>query len=323
MVNYTNSNDQENTFQDSEVDIPRPVRFWILLLLDIPSVLCSFFLLYHLLFNKTLRNQLTNHVIIVLLILGLSIQLVDIPFHLTFLSFGIVLPSTTTLCLTWWFMDLGIYSGCTILMAWGSIERYLLIFHDRIFLNKTKRWIFHYSPLILLLSYIFIFYIIAIFFPPCTNTYDYALPVCNDFPCYLNDPLLGIIDSIVNNIIPIVIISISSIVVFLRVYFQKRRLRRPNLRRRQRKMTIQLLCSSILYLIPNLPQNIIIAAHLCGLSEDIGVEVELYFNFLGYLTVLLYPFVCFGSLSELHKKIKWLDLLLLKQPRQIATVNPL
>ena len=69
--------------------------------------------------------------------------------------------------------------------------------------------------------YFVIFYIKAIVFPPCVNTYDYSLPLCNDFPCYLNDSILGILDSVVNNIIPVVIISIANLVLLIRVSYKK------------------------------------------------------------------------------------------------------
>jgi hypothetical protein len=315
-------NNDENTFQDSEINIPRTVRFWLLLLFDIPSIICSFFLLFHLLINKTLQCQLTNHVIIVLLIIGLIIELVDIPFLLTFLHLNIVKPSIPAMCLVWWFMDIGLYTGCIIIMAWGSVHRYLVIFHNQMFLNKKKRFIFHYFPLIILLVYILIFYTIATMFPPCMNTYNYKLPVCNDYPCYLNDPILGIWDSVVNNIIPVIIISIFSLILSIRVYYQKRRLHQRNVWRKQRKMTVQLLCCCVLYLIPNLPLNIFVFAQICGLSKNIGVETQLYFDFLCYFVIFLYPFVCLASLSEIRKKIKWQGLILLKQPRQVVIVRP-
>jgi hypothetical protein len=207
-------------------------------------------------------------------------------------------------------------------MAWSSIERHLLIFNDRIFLNKNKRFIFHYLPFVILLIYIVGFYVIAIIFPPCVNTYHYGLPVCSDFPCYLDDPILGTWDSVANNIIPIIIICTFNLVLVIRVCFRKRRLNQPNVWRKQRKMTVQLLCSCILYLIPNFPLNIFVFARLCGLSDNVGVQAELYFDFLGYFAILLYPFVCFGSLSKVHKKVKWRQLFFLQQSQQTATVRP-
>ncbi len=310
------------TFQQSEIDLPRPFRFWLLLLLDIPSLICSLFLLFNLLRTKILRLQLTNHVMIILLIIGLFIQLVDIPFNLSFLHLGVIYPSTPGLCLTLWFINIGLYTGCIIIMAWGSIERHLLIFHNRIFLNRKKRFIFHYFPFIILIIYIIGFYTIAIFFPPCTNKFKYNLPVCSAFPCYLNDHFLGIWDSVVNSMMPIFIITISSLVLVIRVYYQKRRLNQPHVWRKQRKMTIQLLCGCILFLIPNLPLSIFVFARLCGLSGSVGVQAQLYFDFLGYFVILLYPFVCFGSLPEVRKKVKLRQLLFLKESRRIATVRP-
>jgi len=154
------------------------------------------------------------------------------------------------------------------------------------------------------------------------NIYDYSLPACNDFPCYLSDPIFGIWDSVGNNIIPIVIISISSLVLVIRVYYQKRRLHQPNGRRRQQKMTVQLLCSCVLYLIPNMPLNIFVFAHLCGLSENAGVQIQLYFDFLCYFVILLYPFLCLNFLSELRKKMKWRRLFFPTRPQEAATVRP-
>jgi hypothetical protein len=322
MIHNNSYVNDDVSFEESEISLPRPVRFWLLLLLNIPSTICSFVLLFHLLINKTSRYQLTNHVIIILLIIGLIIELVDIPFHLSFLHLGIVQPSAPILCQIWWFIDFGLYSGCTIIIAFGSIERYFLVFHDRVFLNKNKRLIFHYLPYIILLRYILIFYIIAVFFPPCTNTYGYTLPVCNESPCYLNNPLLGIWDSVLNNILPTIIISVSSVIIVTKVYYQKRRLHQVNVWRKQRKMAIQLFSISVLYLIPNIPFNTVLFVHLCGVSKSIGFQVQLYFDFLCYFPVLLYPFVCLGSLSELRKKIKWRRLFLLRQPRHIAIVRP-
>ncbi|CAF1463143.1 unnamed protein product [Rotaria sordida] len=259
---------------------------------------------------------------IVMLIIGLMIELVDIPFHLNFLHLGIVQPSIPFICILWWFMDLGLYNGFTIIMAWSSFHRYLFIFHDRLFLPGKKRFVFHYLPLIILLLYILIFYIYVIIFPPCKNTFDYTLPVCNDYPCYLDNLVLGIWDSVVNGILPTFIICIFSVAILIRVYHQKRRLvNQRNQWRQQRKMMIQLISSSILYLIPNVPLSLLILAHLCGLPEDVGVDPQLYFDYLCYFVVILYPLVCLSFVSEVRKKIPWRRLFLLRQPRQNATVT--
>jgi hypothetical protein len=317
-----NINKSSTAFQFSEVSLPRTVRFWLFLVFDIASIYCSFILLFYLFIEKTLRSQLKNHIIIILLIIGLIIELIDIPFHLSFLHFGVVQPSIPFTCLLWWFIDFGLYNGCTIIMAFGSIHRHLLIFHDRMFLNKNKRLIFHYFPLIFLTLYILIFYVLLVVFPPCMNTYDYTLPVCNDFPCYINHRVLGMWDSIVNSILPTIIITIASINLLFRVYFQKRRLGQANLWRKQRKMAIHLLSQSALYMIANVPLNFFVAARLGGLSDLIGVDAQLYFNFLCYFVIFLFPFLCLSSLSDLRKKMSWKRFLLLQRPQQNAIVRP-
>ncbi|CAF3922518.1 unnamed protein product [Adineta steineri] len=207
-------------------------------------------------------------------------------------------------------------------MAWGSIHRYLLIFHDRLFLIAKKRFLFHKMPLIILILYILIFYTVVIIFPPCSKTYKYNLPVCGEYPCYLSIPLLGIWDTIINSIIPTAIITIFSIIVLARVYVQKRRLNRANRWRRQRKMTIQLLSICILYLAANVPLNLVIFGHICGLSPHFGEDVQVYANYLCYFVTLLFPFVCLSTLSEMRKKLRWKGLLLFRRSRHIATIHP-
>ncbi|CAF3730329.1 unnamed protein product [Rotaria sp. Silwood1] len=92
----------ENSFESSEISLSAFVRFWILILFDIPSIACTFFLLFHLILNRTLRHEINNHIIIILLIFGLAGQLIDIPLYLTFITHaGIVFPSTSATCLIW------------------------------------------------------------------------------------------------------------------------------------------------------------------------------------------------------------------------------
>ncbi|CAF1007225.1 unnamed protein product [Rotaria sordida] len=273
---FVDDHDHRGAFHESEMPITRPIRFWLLLLFDIPSIVCSLFLLFHLLINKTFRCHLINQVMMVLLIIGLIIELVAVPFHLNFLRIGYVKPSIPFICILWWFIDIGLYNGFTIIMAWSSIHRYLFMFHDQLFIRGKKRFIFHYLFLIILLLYTMAFYIIVIIFPSCIHIFDYTLPVCNDYPCYLHNSIFGIWDTVVNSILPTFIICIFSVIILIRFHYQKHRVvYRRNQWRQQRKMAIQLISSSVVYLIPNIPFNLLIIAHLCGLPKDVGVQPEL------------------------------------------------
>ncbi|CAF5169957.1 unnamed protein product, partial [Rotaria sp. Silwood1] len=122
------------------------------------------------------------------------------------------------------------------------------------------------------------------------DTFDYTVPVCNDNPCYDDDLILGIWDSVVNSILSTFIICIFSVIILIRVHYHKRRI--VNIRnqwRQQRKMVIQLIFNSILYLIPNIPLNLLMLAHLCGLPADVGIAAQLDFDFLCYFAIFLYP----------------------------------
>ena len=134
------------------------------------------FLLYHLFFNRTLRQALHNHVIIVLLIIALMCNLIDIPAYITYLSLGYVWISTSAFCNLWWFIDIGLFDMIAMLMAFATIERHILVFRRGWVSTQTKRFLLHYLPLTILIIYDTVFYLVVIIFPPCENVYDYSQP---------------------------------------------------------------------------------------------------------------------------------------------------
>jgi hypothetical protein len=323
MSTGNNSDSNDGSFISSEISLPRSVRFWLMLLFNVPSVICSFSIIIHIIFDRTQRHALHNHTILLMLIFGLPIQLMDINFYLVFFHYGSVQPSIPIVCLLWWSADYGFYIGGIILMAWLAIERHILIFHDGWVSNRRGRFLFHYLPLIILMTYIFLFYIIAIFLLPCENTYDYTVPVCGASPCYQAYGILGMWEFIVNTNIPILLECIITIGLVLRVQWQKRRLCQSNQWRKQRRMMIQLFLISSLNVSLNLPIYLIPLAHLCGLPPEYGVQAELYFFFLGYFVIFLFPFASLCQYSDLRKKIKKnIFCIVPTQPRYTATVAP-
>jgi hypothetical protein len=170
--------------------------------------------------------------------------------------------------------------------------------------TKRGRFLAHYFPLIFILFYIFIFYIYVLFIFPCENTYAYDLPVCNAYPCYQDDSIIGTWDFIGHNIVPAFLVALISVALLIRVIRQKQRLNQQFQWRKHRKMTIQLLSISTLNVIFILPLNLLSVAHLCGLPDEYGAQAQQYLYFAGYLFIFLIPFVCLGSTPELCKKIK-------------------
>ncbi|CAF0868377.1 unnamed protein product [Adineta steineri] len=208
----------------TEIAIPYIVRFWIILLFYIPSVICSFFVLYHFLFDRTLRQASHNHVIIILLFINLIVELTSFIWILNYYRLGYVWPQTYSFCLTWLFIDEAFYITITLLFAWATFERHILIFHDRLISTRYKFLFIHCLPIVLLLLYCIFYSIIVVLIPPCKNNFDYTKIVCGSFPCYYHVRLTAIWDVIVNDIIPTMTIIVCSLTLLLRVIYQKSRM---------------------------------------------------------------------------------------------------
>lgn len=297
-----NSSDNTNSSSIDEVPIPRIVRFWLLLFLDMSAVCCTAFLLYHLLFKRQLRQALHNHIVIIILMNILLSQLFDISFYIIFLRLGYVWWQTPAFCFFWWFMDTGLYSMLTILLTYGSFERHILVYHSNLVATRRKQLFFHYIPLSFVLIYCFVFYSYAIFFTPCENNFDYTQAWCS-YPCYYNDPVLSVYDTIGNGIVLTLLTVISDIGLIVRHIYHRRQMQQVIQWRKYRKMLIQLLSISGLELFFTLPVLIIIGAEQCGVSEDILGEAALYTVFFSYFIMLLLPYACLIPFPELRKII--------------------
>ena len=306
-------------YENSEIFWSRSLRFWLLLIFDIPSLLCSFFVLYHLLSNRASRCALHNHTVIVLLLIALIFQMTDIPWYLDFIRHGFVRPSAPTRCLIWWLVDLGFYNTNALVLAWASIERHILVFHNQWVSTRRKRFFCHYAPLVCLLLYSMFYYALVIFVPPCKHTFIYTLPVCAASPCHLLHPILGLWEMGVHGCLSTMIIALFSIALPIRVIKIKYRGTQCFRWRKYRKMILQLLSISVLYLLLNFPVMIISVARLCGLPADAGVQVQLVAFFLTYGVMFLLPFVCLASLPRSKKQIGHICC---KQKQRQATVVP-
>lgn len=305
-TNTSNENDTSTNNYSSEFSLPPSIRFLLLIIFDIPSLTCSFYLLYYLITDRNLRKALNNHAIVVLLFLGLFSQLIDIPFYLNYLRIGYVWPQINFSCILWWFAATGISNIINLIMAWASIERHILVFHDRYLLTTKHRFWLHYFPLLILLLYGFSYYIIILLIYPCENMYAYTYDWCF-YPCYYDNENLAFYDTIINSIVPIPIIIIFNILLIIRVLKQKQILHQRFQWRKYRKIIIQLLSISGLFLFFNLPMTCLVLAHVCGLPDGGAGQFEDYTYYLYHFITLLLPFVCLMSSSEIRKKLNQIN----------------
>ncbi|CAF0799336.1 unnamed protein product [Adineta ricciae] len=284
--------------------LPRPLRFWYFLVANIASLTCTLFILYFLLFDVTLRRALNNHIIIVLLILGFLYESFNVSWHIRSARFDQPWSMSNTFYLFWTFFDYAVYSIQISLFAWASIERHILIFHDRWISTRIKRLFIHYAPIVVIVVYYFVFYSIIYFGTPCDRSFDGFLSGGVYAPCAFYLQTAGTWDLIVHELIPTLIISFFSIGLLLRVVLQKTRMRQSLQWRKHRKMTVQLLSISVIYMLFNIPWVVFILGLTYGAPLEIVWPALICSKFILYNIVFLFPFVCCLSLPEFRKRAK-------------------
>ncbi len=284
--------------------ISNVARSWLLLIPMIPSILVSIFLLYHLLITPALRKAINNHVIILLLSFGLIEMLTDVVWLIYYYQNGIVLSSTPAFCVTWVFALGTLLITISILMAWASMERHILVFYPNWFATKAKRFFFHYLPLAICVVYPTTFYFVIFIILPCNLPFWYNLRLCSRYSCLIRIPWISLWDSIAHYIIPAFVIVIFSVSLLARVVYHRYRIRGQIDWRNYRKMTAQLLPISALYLLMQLPPMSLYAAYSAGLPWRIASDYYSDALFFNYWVILFTPFASIASLPDPKTKFK-------------------
>ncbi|CAF1459343.1 unnamed protein product [Adineta steineri] len=293
---------ETNNSSNTEISLSKSIQFWLLSILDVPSIICSLFLLYHLLTKQIRRSTLNNHVIIKILLINLFIQLIDIPLYLNFLRSNPVWPQTLVTCIVWWYTTHAMYNTTIILTAWLYFERYIRIFHNECISTKIKQWLFHYISIIFFLIFPMIYYILILFIPSCEQQfiYDYTQAWCALCPCYYNNNLSTIVDITINSILPCLLIALFSIVLLIHtIWIKNIRLKRVVQWKQYRKMIIQLFSISSLFIIFNSPLMLYYLLYILQyVPLDVDPQIGVYLNFLSYFSTLFLPFSILFSLSH-------------------------
>jgi len=285
---------------------------------DVPALLCCIFVLYHLLSKKDLREAIHNHVWIIILLLLIVYEVIPIPQHLQYFMTGVVRPSTPMYCLVWWFIDWGFYYTISVLLLFASIERHFLIFHSQMTATTRKRLIFHYLPLIVIILFMMVFYIVAIFAPGCESTYDYTVDLCGMYPCSGSMLFFQIFEGVVFSIVLPIILTITNLILLIRVVWQKYRVHRSVQWKKQRKLAIQVIFMSSIYLLFNLPPTIVYLVRVFrhSASEPALPRILFYYS---YMPTFVLPFGCLTTLPKFWDIMEKLD----PRKRQVAPPPPI
>jgi hypothetical protein len=149
-------------------------KFWLSLILAILSTICSVFIFIYF-YRQRKKLSLYHDLTLLLVILSFVHKFTHIPFTLIYYYYGRVIPASNAFCLWWNWWDYSITGAPVFAMAWGSIERHILVFHSLLMSTRRKRMIFHVLPMVTMCIFPFIFYLVVIIFNSCENQWDYTL----------------------------------------------------------------------------------------------------------------------------------------------------
>jgi hypothetical protein len=209
-------------------------------------------------------------------------------------------------------------------MAFGSIERYFLIFHER-FVRKW-RFIVHYPPILFCSIYPLMFYNLVVNFYPCENAYYYDSYVCGG-ACYQYETIVGTVDYIINLFSPTICMIVANIILLFHVMYRKRAMKVANTWRKTRLMYIQLVSISLVYFIIWIPFIIISLIRLFYnpfFLQDVALFVM---NYCLYVCPLASPFMSLYGLPTVRRRLRankwcipWIGRIVQNRIRPAATV---
>lgn len=300
---------------DTDQELYYYIQFWIFLILSLMNIPCSIAVIYHYITCRDQRYALHNYTTLIILLINLFYQFTDIVFYLHFFRTYEFLSNTHTFRLIWGYIDWTFFTVQVLLFAWSTIERHILIFHDRLVSTKVKRFFFHHLPLVSILLYCFIYYTVVIFASNCENI-DPNDRSSSFYPCGFQNERLYLYETIGHQIGPNFLIVISSLCLLIRTVRQKRRFRQNFRWRQHRKMTIHILSVAILYLLFSTPYSFVIFLYLVGMSPSIAADFVKYSLFCLYYALLMHSVICVVSSSDLLKRIRRIC-------RRSTTVHPM
>ena len=283
--------------------IPYIVQFWALIISDTLMILCLLFVLYQFLFDQTLRQNLNNYVNIIVLIVCFIEGIVVLPLLIHYYRINGDWIRSKLLCQVVVLLDWANYIIIGMLVAWLNVERHILIFHRNWVSTFKKRLFIHYCPPILLIAYCFTFYGVFVFSPPCTNTVNQLSGYCMTL-CIQSNYLYTLWETFIHFVLPSVTIVLSSIGLLIRVIRRKYRIHRRVQWQQHRKMAVQTLLISLIYIIFGLPFVITNLLYSIGIWNDVLSISYTITSFLCYFTCFPFPFICALSIPDVKQRIR-------------------
>ncbi|CAM2729134.1 unnamed protein product [Rotaria socialis] len=281
--------------------LERNFKFFVLLIMHIPSLCCSMFILYHFRWNR-----LANQILGVLVTVNLLTILFELPFTLIYLRDGFV--RNQKICPGWILVNYSLFILSIILIAWASIERFLFIYNEQ--LIKRCRILLHYIPIGFFIVYTPTFYTGLVIFYPCEQAFNPTNYICGG-PCYLFRIVPCMIDWGTNVVLVLLVTCFMN--SFLIIYNVKQRFRmrgsiitadKSQQWRRTMKLSIQLFSISSLCVIGWVPYGVVSTLQIFSNTDLLTFLLSTFFIYFPYVQTSFTPYVCLLFIPEIKKKFR-------------------
>ncbi|CAF0813233.1 unnamed protein product [Adineta steineri] len=268
-----------------------------LTIIQIPSVICAIYIFFHLFQRTSSLRRLQNHLFIYLLIIATWNIIIDLPNTQVYFWTGTVTISTPSFCRFWNISYLYSAALNRFLMAFMAIERHFLVFRPHFYHTHRSRVLFHYTPLVFMISVIFIFVLITNVFVSCPgSTFIYSIFMCG-YTCAVRLNNLATFYIWVCVCVPTTMTIIGCVLLPVRFIIQKRQLQRIQWHR-ARKMIVQMSIIAGTYSLCWLPYTIVLQLSLSHILSSNEADINRFLAFIPYITSLLTPFIILQTIHD-------------------------
>lgn len=187
---------------------------------------------------------LVNHALLCLVVNDFFICTIELPFTLVLLYRGVIHSLTIHFVSSGSSMVLVPLPISLFLLAWISVERYLLVFHEAF--RTLHLFIGHYLSLLLCIVYPIMLCRRFIHLQMWKWIQLRAVGMYSG--CYQSNSFLSTYDWIINMIIPAMVVILMNALLFGRVAYQKYLMKQTRMLNKNKKLILQLLLCVIVYL---------------------------------------------------------------------------
>jgi len=296
------------------------IKFCIALTLQIPAIIICLLIFTFFILHQRILRKLQHQALLLLFIVNFIQLTLNLPMAIDFYRLNRINPPTITYCKWWTFLQSTLDAANEFLVTTIAIQRHILIFQSALLNVRRTRYLIYYSPLLACITYPFIFYMFAVVFYPCDETqWDFTDIVCGDTTCFLASEILATYDWVVDVAAPMFLIILSNTALLIRVIKQKHRRQQVISWAKQRRMTLQLLSISSLYLIIWLPSIIVGLIQQLDPTDFLHSIQDDYISDLTYLICVCLPWISIGLVPKFKQ---WIVTQFNRLKRQHNVVRP-